>query len=152
MEHNLTVPHRLSRYTTIIFALSDSLSLGCQALIFWIGGHWLASGEVPILGFFIVFMAMMNGAEGTGQALSLAPNASQATAASNRILNARETKLRDTVVAGDWAGDTDGGIKIELKDVHFKYATRNVWVLKGINITVEKGQFAALVGASGRWA
>jgi ATP-binding cassette, subfamily B (MDR/TAP), member 1 len=124
--------------------------MGCQALIFWVGGHWLASGEVPILGFFIVFMAIMNGAEGTGQSLSLAPNASQATAASNRILNARETRFRDTVTVGERVENVDSGIKIELKDVHFKYATRNVWVLKGINITVEKGQFAALVGASGR--
>lgn len=119
-------------------------------MIFWVGGHWLGSGEVPILGFFIVFMAIMNAAEGTGQALSLAPNASQATAASNRILGARETKLRDTVSTSEKVEDIESGIKIELKDVHFKYATRNVWVLKGVNITVEKGQFAALVGASGR--
>lgn len=124
--------------------------MGCQALIFWVGGHWLASGEVPILGFFIVFMAMMNGAEGTGQALSLAPNISQATAASNRILSTRETKFRDKVAEDKRIENTDGGVKIELKDVHFKYASRNMWVLKGVNITVGSGQFAALVGASGR--
>lgn len=105
---------------------------------------------MPILGFFIVFMAIMYGAEGTGQTLAFAPNAGQATAASNRMLGARETKLRETVSTSERIEDVDGGVKIELKDVHFKYATRNVWVLKGVNITVEKGQFAALVGASGR--
>lgn len=124
--------------------------MGCYALIFWVGGRWLVSGEVTVLGFFIVFMAIMNGAEGTGQSLSLAPNASQATAASNRILSTRETKLRDSATAEEKMRDTDSGIKIELKDVYFKYPTRNVWVLRGMNMVVEKGQFAALVGASGR--
>ena len=124
--------------------------MGCQALIFWVGGRWLASGEVSLIGFFIVFMAIMSGSEGTGQMLSLAPNATQATAASSRILGARETKLRDTMSADERISNTEGGIKIELRDVHFKYQTRNMWVLKGINLTIEKGQFAALVGASGR--
>jgi ABC-type multidrug transport system fused ATPase/permease subunit len=40
-------------------------------------------------------------------------------------------------------------VKIELRDVHFKYPTRDVSVFKGLNLTIEKGQFAALVGASG---
>jgi len=102
------------------------------------------------MGFFIVFMAIMSGAEGTGQLLSLAPNASQATAASNRILSARETKLQNTIAPDEGVEDVDGGIKIELRNVNFEYPTRKVLVLKGINITVEKGQFAALVGASGR--
>ncbi|EAQ93388.1 hypothetical protein CHGG_01623 [Chaetomium globosum CBS 148.51] len=55
----------------------------------------------------------------------------------------------DASQSKDQITDTDGGVKIELKDVHFKYPTRDVSIFKGLNITIEKGQFAALVGASG---
>lgn len=37
--------------------------------------------------------------------------------------------------------------KIELKNVSFKYDTR--WILKNINLTIEKGKTVALVGQSG---
>jgi ATP-binding cassette subfamily B (MDR/TAP) protein 1 len=39
---------------------------------------------------------------------------------------------------------------VEFKDVHFRYPTRpNVPVLRGLNLTVKKGQYVALVGSSG---
>lgn len=96
-------------------------------------------------------MAMLTGAEGLGQALSVAPNASQAAAASNRILKTRMTKVCDVSGESDEKiGNLGSGIDIDIRDVHFKYATRDVWVLKGINITVHKGHFAAIVGSSGR--
>ena len=39
---------------------------------------------------------------------------------------------------------------VELRDVHFKYATRkHVPVLRGLNIRIKPGQYAALVGSSG---
>lgn len=40
-------------------------------------------------------MAMMNASEGFGQSLSFGPNAAQAAAASNRMLDARETRLEE---------------------------------------------------------
>lgn len=92
---------------------------------------------------------MIQGAEGAGQGFGFGPNAAQASAAANRILSIRETRNHDLSDASAKIPDTEGGVKIELRDVHFKYPTRNVSVFKGINITIEKGQFAALVGASG---
>ncbi len=94
-------------------------------------------------------MAVIQGAEGAGQGLSFGPNAAQAAAAANRILSMRETTNRDTVPVTEQVPDTEGGVRIELQDVHFKYPTRDVSIFKGLNITIEKGQFAALVGASG---
>jgi ABC-type bacteriocin/lantibiotic exporter with double-glycine peptidase domain len=47
--------------------------------------------------------------------------------------------------------DTEGGVKIELKDLWFKYPTRDTPIFTGLNIQIEKGQFAALVGSSGSW-
>lgn len=41
------------------------------------------------------------------------------------------------------------GVKLELRNIFFKYPTRDVPVLQGLNMTIEPGQFAAIVGPSG---
>lgn len=92
---------------------------------------------------------MIQGAESAGQGFGFGPNAAQATAASNRILTIRTSRNQDLGDENLRIPDTEGGIKIELKDVHFKYPTRDMSIFKGLNLTIEKGQFAALVGPSG---
>ncbi|APA06665.1 hypothetical protein sscle_02g014350 [Sclerotinia sclerotiorum 1980 UF-70] len=137
-----------SRYSSIVFAASESLGLGCMALAFWYGGTLLASREYGSINFFVVYIAIINGAESAGSLLSFGPNIAQATAASNRILSFRVPAS----VAGKSASkmqNVEGGVKIELKDVWFKYPTRDVPIFTGLNITIKKGQFAALVGPSG---
>ncbi|KAI1634430.1 P-loop containing nucleoside triphosphate hydrolase protein [Biscogniauxia mediterranea] len=154
--------YKKSRWSTLIFAFSDSVSLACQGLIFWYGGTLLASREYGIVNFFVCYLAVIQGAEAAGQGFSFGPNAAQATAAANRILSMRTTRHRENgndelddssnnnPKPPSCIPDTEGGIRIELQDVHFAYPTRSaVPVLRGLNLTVEKGQFAALVGASG---
>ncbi|GJC92408.1 ABC transporter transmembrane region [Colletotrichum higginsianum] len=138
-----------ARWNSFVFGFSDSVSLACQALIFWYGSRLLASGEYSPQTFFISFMAVFQGAEAAGQGLSFGPNAAQVTGASNRILNMRKSRNQDLIPATEKIPDADGGVQIELRDIHFKYPTRDVSVFKGLSLTVEKGQFAALVGASG---
>jgi ATP-binding cassette, subfamily B (MDR/TAP), member 1 len=138
-----------ARWTSLIFGFSDSVALACQGLIFWYGGRLLASKEYELLNFFVCFMAVLQGAEAAGQGLSFGPNAAQASAAATRIIEMRETRYKDHVSGTEGIEDVEGGVKIELDGVHFKYPTRNVSVFKGLNLTIEKGQFAALVGASG---
>ncbi|KAI1824479.1 P-loop containing nucleoside triphosphate hydrolase protein [Xylaria intraflava] len=140
---------RKSTWRTLVIAFSESVGLAVQALIFWYGGTLLASHEYTILKFFTCYIAVIQGAEGAGQGFSFGPNAAQATAAANRILSIRESRHREANSKSTQIPDADGGIQIELKDLHFKYPTRDVSVFKGLNITIEKGQFAALVGASG---
>lgn len=158
LDGHVVSAYRKARWTTLIFALSDSLALACQALIFWYGGRLLASGEYQVLNFFVCFMAVTQGAEQAGVGFSFGPNAAQANAAANRILSIRESRgerasLNDETAGGnketETIPDSENGIKIELKDVGFRYPTRQAQVFKHLNITVEKGQFAALVGASG---
>ncbi|KFA45927.1 hypothetical protein S40293_09539 [Stachybotrys chartarum IBT 40293] len=138
-----------ARWVSLLFGFADSNTMACQALIFWYGGRLLARGEIDIMGFFVCSMAVMNASESAGQGLSFGPNAAQVTAAANRILNMRETRLSDSASESESIPNAEGGVKIELRDVHFRYPTRDVPVFKGLNLTVEKGQFAALVGASG---
>lgn len=149
--------YRKARWMSIIIALSGSLPMACQALILWYGGQLLASREYGILQFFVCYQAVMSGAESAGAGFSFGPNAAQATAAANRILSITERRGEHSKAVlpgqeGEDHGripDSDGSVKIEFKDVAFKYPTRDIPILKQLNITVEKGQFAALVGASG---
>ncbi|KAI5867037.1 P-loop containing nucleoside triphosphate hydrolase protein [Durotheca rogersii] len=143
---------RKARLRTLVFAFSESIGLGCQALIFWYGGILLATREYDAYRFFLCYMAVIQGAESAGQGFAFGPNAAQAAAAANRILSIRESRekgRRQDGAAPDRIPDTEGGVRIELRDVHFRYPTRDVPIFRGLSLTIEKGQFAALVGASG---
>ncbi|GKT51097.1 ABC transporter BEA3 [Colletotrichum spaethianum] len=140
---------RKAKWSSLIVAFAASSSIGCQGLIFWYGGRLLASREYTLLSFFVCFMAVIQGAEAAGQAMSFGPNVAQASGASSRILGIRDSMNRASESKPGSIPDTEGGVKIELRDAYFQYPTRNVSVFQGINLTIEKGQFAALVGASG---
>jgi ABC-type multidrug transport system fused ATPase/permease subunit len=149
LNGHVMTAYRKAWWTTVVFAFSDSIGLGCQALIFWYGGRLLLTREYEVTAFFVTYMAVMQGAESAGQWLSFGPNAAQASAAASRILDSRDSKNKDTVPLTETVPETEGGVRIELRDVFFKYPTRDVSIFKGLNLTIEKGQFAALVGASG---
>lgn len=77
--------------------------------------------------------------------LTVFKDVAQAFAAANRI---QDMRPRDEVGSGETSLDlssSDGeekglrGVKIELQNVHFKYPTRNVPVLNGLNMTVSFG-------------
>ncbi|KAM3469306.1 hypothetical protein MY5147_007149 [Beauveria neobassiana] len=153
--------YKKARWVSLLFAFSDSATMACQALIFYYGGRLLLRGEFGLTAFFVCFLAIMNAGESTGQALSFGPNAAQVKDAANRILRLRDSQNKE--VGGDGGGDGGpgddgqgsaiadggGGVKIELDNVHFRYPTRATPVFAGLSLTIEKGQFAALVGASG---
>ncbi|KAL3419339.1 ABC transporter [Phlyctema vagabunda] len=140
---------RKSRLSSVVFSASDSLPLLCMALTFWYGGTLLARGEYGPVAFFVVYMAIIQGSEGAGNWLSFGPNMAQATAAANRILSFRIRDDTNTGRTSEHWKDSEGGVRVELRDLWFKYPTRDVPIFTGLNLTIEKGQFAALVGASG---
>ncbi|KAI8715231.1 hypothetical protein NCS52_01030400 [Fusarium sp. LHS14.1] len=149
LANHISQAFEKARWTSLIFGFADSVNIGCQGLIFWYGGRLLASREYTMEAFFICFMAVTQGAEAAGQGLSFGPNAAQATAASNRIIGMRDSRNTDSHSESEDIPDPEDGVKIELRDAHFRYPTRSVSVFQGIDITIEKGQFAALVGPSG---
>jgi ATP-binding cassette subfamily B (MDR/TAP) protein 1 len=136
-----------ARFGTLIFAASDSIELACMALAFWYGGTLLARREYDIVEFFVVYMGIIFGAVAAGMWFSVAPNMAQATGAANRIISMRATtKEKDNA----WTDMIDGseGASVEFRNVDFTYKSREVNVLSNLNLKVEAGQFAALVGAS----
>lgn len=136
-----------ARFGTIIFAASDSVELACMALAFWYGGTLLAKREYGIVDFFVVYMGTIFGAVAAGMWFSVAPNMAQATGAANRIISMRATRR---VGIENWADikDEREGVSVEFRKVDFTYKSREVPVLSNLNLRVEPGQFAALVGAS----
>ncbi|RYO97625.1 hypothetical protein DL764_007262 [Monosporascus ibericus] len=155
LRGHMTKALKKAKWSTTIFAFSDRVNIGCIALLFWYGSRLLASREYSIIQFMICYMAIVQGGESAGSGFSMGPNAAQASAAANRILSILDTRrLAEGAGASEeeqqqHIPDTDGGIRIELRDVHFRYPTRDVPIFRGLNLTIEKGQFAALVGASG---
>ncbi|KAI0124044.1 ABC transporter-like protein [Xylariales sp. AK1849] len=147
---------RRARLATIVFAASDAIPLVCMAFILWYGGGLLVKGEYWSFQYLVVYIAVIQGAMGVGQWLSFVPNIAEATVAANRIQEMRikevdkheGIKLNEKVLDLD-EKDPSQGPKIELQDVWFRYPTRDVPVLCGLDMTIERGQFAAIVGPSG---
>lgn len=82
-----------------------------------------------------MYIAIVQGSEGVGSLLSFGPNMAQASAAANRILSFRTRNNENSKVALELQ-DTDGGVKIELRDLWFKYPTRDIPIFQGLNLTV----------------
>jgi ATP-binding cassette, subfamily B (MDR/TAP), member 1 len=59
----------------------------------------------------------------------------QASAAANRILSFR-VKHRTASKTPLEIQETEGGVKIELRDLWFKYPTRDIPIFTGLNLTV----------------
>ncbi|KAI3573651.1 P-loop containing nucleoside triphosphate hydrolase protein [Fusarium oxysporum f. sp. albedinis] len=152
LNGHVKAANRKAQWTSAIFGFADSVGLGCQALLLWYGGRLLASGEYTMEAFFVCFMAVIQGSEAGSQGFGLPPSAAQVKASANRILDVQQSVHPDHFANdkhSEGIADTEGGVKIELRDVSFKYPTRDVPVFDSLNLTIEKGQYAAFVGASG---
>lgn len=144
--------------SSTLFAASQSLMFLCFALGFWYGGTLIARGEYNLFQFFIVFSEVIFGAQSAGTIFSFAPDMGKArtAAAGLKRLFDSQPKIDPWSTAGDrvarYGGDKEDAIRgtIEFRDVHFRYPTRpDVPVLRGLNLSVQPGQYIALVGPSG---
>jgi ATP-binding cassette subfamily B (MDR/TAP) protein 1 len=148
LRDHVTKAFGSAKFGTIVFAASDSVELACMALAFWYGGTLLAAREYDIVDFFVIYMAVVQGAIAAGMWFSFAPNMAQAAGAANRILSMRPSSKAPPFKYEE-IRKPEGGVGIEFQNVSFAYKSREVPVLSNLNIKVLPGQFAALVGASG---
>jgi ABC-type multidrug transport system fused ATPase/permease subunit len=148
LRSHVTDAYGSAKFGTIIFAASDSVELACMALTFWYGGTLLASREYDVMQFFVIYMAIVQGAVAAGTWFSFAPNMAAATGAANRILSMRVPNNAPKPKYDD-ISEKEGGVAIDFQNVYFSYKSRDVPVLSNLNINIAPGQFAALVGASG---
>ncbi|KAH8900186.1 ABC transporter [Thozetella sp. PMI_491] len=148
LRDHVTQAFRTARVSVLLYSLSDSVSLLCMAFILWYGSRLLVSQEYTAFQYMIVYIAVVQGGMSAGQTLSFGPNITSATAAADRILSTRE---EDSLHAGGSVPEVDNekGVEVEFQDIWFEYPTRPVPVLKGLNLKIAAGQFAAIVGPSG---
>jgi len=136
--------------SSTLYAASQSLMFLAFALGFWYGGTLIAKFEYNMFQFFVVFSAVIFGAQSAGSVFSFAPDMGKAAEAARALktLFDRKPTIDTWSSDGDRVDSVDG--TIEFRDVHFRYPTRPEQpVLRGLNLTISPGQYVALVGASG---
>jgi ATP-binding cassette subfamily B (MDR/TAP) protein 1 len=133
-----------------LYAASQSLVFLIFALGFWYGGTLIGKGEYDLFQFFLCFMAIIFGAQSAGTIFSFAPDMGKAHHAAKELktLFDRKPTIDTWSEEGQPVTEVDG--RLEFRDVHFRYPTRPEQpVLRGLNLTIQPGQYVALVGASG---
>ncbi|KAL9076201.1 MAG: hypothetical protein Q9157_003758 [Trypethelium eluteriae] len=161
LDQHVNANTKKSTWGGVVFALSDSIDLGCNALVFCLmnteadvylryGTKLIAEGGFGVIAFFVVYQASIQSAQAAAAWFAFAPNMANAASASNRILSTREIRTAGPLSLSTLP-TTPAGIAIECKDVWFTYPTRSEAgpVLRGLNLEITPGQFAALVGPSG---
>lgn len=149
-------------------------SNGGYALAFWWGSKQILNGNYSQAQMLIVVFSLLVSAQLWSEMFALAPELTNARAAAVRILGLLDagSSKKQNRTANDAAAlnaqteveETDievmsekkdsvpepTGVSIEFKDVWFAYPSRpTISVLKGLNIQIKEGQFAAFVGPSG---
>jgi ATP-binding cassette subfamily B (MDR/TAP) protein 1 len=132
------------------FALTQSSEYFFMALGFWYGSRLVSFGEITLFQFFVSFMSVFFCAQATTQIFQFSTSITKGKNGANAIFWLRQLQpvVQETPENKD-NGPKSGG-PIELSRARFAYPLRpDTTVLKGIDLEAKKGQFIALVGASG---
>ncbi|KAI1819258.1 ABC transporter [Xylaria intraflava] len=136
--------------SSLLYATSQATLFLAFALGFWYGGTLIADREYNLFQFFVCFMAVVYSAQSAGAIFAFAPDMGKARQAACELKTLFDRK--PTIDTWSHDGEAVRGIdgKVEFRDVHFRYPTRpGQPVLRGLNLTVNPGQYVALVGSSG---
>ncbi|CAG8825809.1 456_t:CDS:2, partial [Gigaspora margarita] len=135
---------------SIPFAFANCIIFLVNALAFWYGSKLFMDNEYDLKKTFTVYSAIITGSMFLGRLLVHVPDLTKAKYASASIISL----LERVPIIDTWRQDGEKvkTVKGHLKfsNVHFHYPTRfNIPVLRGLNLEVKPGQYAALVGTSG---
>lgn len=130
----------------IISPLTESIGIGCVAIVLWLAGKSIVTGELSAGVFGAFIFAVFSMMKPVKKLSSVYGINQQALAAAERIF-----KLLDEPVT---IREKPGAVKLRsfneniiFNNVSFGYDKE--LVLKNINLTIAKGEVAALVGPSG---
>jgi ABC-type multidrug transport system fused ATPase/permease subunit len=156
--------------TNVWLAVANSCGSFIYAFAYWWGSKNIIEGRYTQTEFFIILIAMLVSAQLWGQLFTLAPEIAKAKSAISRICGLIELgkdtpgtghrtesssaeKNQDDVEAlaeSPIPASTQGGARVVFRDVGFSYPARpGVPVLTSLSLTIQPGQFCALVGPSG---
>ncbi|KAK2026093.1 ABC transporter [Colletotrichum zoysiae] len=150
LDHAISSSIKPLGWMMLWFSLTQSIEYLFLALGFWYGIRLFAAHEITVFSFFVALMAVFFSAQGTDQIFQFSTSMTKGKNGANYIfwLGKLQPTVRETPENQNH-GPKSGG-PIDLKDIQFSYPLRPEFpVLKGISLDVQKGQFVALVGASG---
>jgi subfamily B ATP-binding cassette protein MsbA len=130
----------------IVSPMTEFMAIICVAIILWIAGKSIISGELST-GMMTAFMAAIFSMMKPIKKLSNVYGINQqALAASDRIFDLLDTPVSIQEKPG--AVSLTGFNKaIDIRNISFSYDTEPV--LRGVDLTIRKGDIVALVGPSG---
>ena len=151
-ELDHAVSHSVRPLITMMvwFALTQSIEYWFQALGFWYGCRLVSFGDIDIVAFFITFMGVFFSGQAAGQFFMYSSSMTKGKNAANYVFWLAQ--LQPTIQQTDTNRDNApaSGGPIELDNIRFSYPLRpDTVVLRGVDLTINKGQFVAVVGASG---
>lgn len=136
------------RKHTLASPLSEFLGIGVFTFILIIGGHFIFSGtstftSSEFIAYLAIFSQILNPAKNLARTMNTIQKGIASLERVNAILDEEMCvpEIENPVRISDFQGS------IEFKNVSFKYNEK--YVLKNINLTIEKGKTVALVGQSG---
>jgi ATP-binding cassette subfamily B (MDR/TAP) protein 1 len=160
--------------TNLWLAIANSCGNFIYAFAYWWGSRQILEGRYSQTQFFIILMAMLVSAQLWGQLFTLAPEISRAKDSIYRIvgllelgndsseapsgrptpdaddLDEKDTKDIEALADSTTVPLSQRGASVEFRDVQFAYPARpNITVLTSLSLSIEPGQFCALVGPSG---
>lgn len=150
-EQNSKFSHlmqRIYRRRDLSSPMSEFLSSVVVIIVLWFGGRMVLSDNSPLgaadfITYIVVFSQIIPPAKTFTQAYY---NMQKGIASAERIFELLDAEEVITEKPGALDVSTLNH-SIEYKDVSFRYNTE--WVLRDINLRVEKGKMIALVGESG---
>ncbi len=138
---------KVNRRQQMAHPMSEFLGTVMIVIVLWFGGilvlnHSTLSGPTFIY-YLVILYSIINPLKEFSKAGYNIPKGLASMERINKILNAENTihEAPNPIHIKEFAH------RIEFRDVSFKYGSK--WVLRHINLTIEKGKTVALVGQSG---
>ena len=138
---------RIFRRQQLAHPMSELLGTITIAIVLWYGGSLILSENSSINGagfiyYLVIFYLLINPVKDLTKSTYSIQKGLASVERVDKILKA-ESDIKDPVNPKPISLEN----KIEYKNVWFKY--QEAWVIKGVDLTIEKGKTIALVGQSG---
>lgn len=139
--------NRIYRRQQLAHPMSEFLGTATIVVILWYGGTLILGNNSPIdaptfIYYLVIFYSIINPAKDLSKSVYAIQKGLASVERVDKILKAESNIVSPAVTKPVIFNDA-----IEYRDVWFRY--QHDWVLKGIDLRIEKGKTIALVGQSG---
>lgn len=140
--------NRIGRRQALAHPMSEFLGTTTIAIVLWFGGALILKGNSVInagefIYYLIIFYSIINPAKDLTKAAYTIQRGLAAMERVDKILSTENPIKNPENPASNVALNHS----IEYRDIWFKY--NEDWIIKGVNLSIKKGQTVALVGQSG---